>query len=246
MALQIQAQLKKENSKTGFPENLPMGWRERLKSEKNQKYFLELAQFLKLELQGPTPIFPPKEKMLRALQLVDFDSVRVVILGQDPYHGFGQAMGLSFAVPNSLKPKPPSLLNIFKELKGDLGLDWNGEDSELTGWAAQGVLMLNTILSVRSGEPLSHSQKGWEIFTDRVIELLAERKDPVLFFLWGANAQRKSELIKAGHHFLLKAPHPSPLSAHRGFLGCRHFSQANEILRGLGKAPVDWTRINEQ
>jgi uracil-DNA glycosylase len=215
-----------------------------LGSEKNEPYFRQLSEFLRSELQKKHQIFPQPHQMLRAFQLVDFDAVKVVILGQDPYHGVGQAIGLSFGVPNTHFPKPPSLVNIFKELKDDVDLNWNQKDSELTGWAQQGVLLLNTILSVRSGEPLSHAQKGWEQFTDRAIGALNDRKDPVIFLLWGANAQRKAELIREDRHPVLRAPHPSPLSAHRGFLGCHHFSQVNECLKSKAQSPIDWTRIN--
>ncbi len=232
-----------QNRSKSFPDNLPPGWREKLASQKTESYFKELSAFIRSELKSGKKIYPAQEHMLRALQLVDLPDVRVVILGQDPYHGPGQAVGLCFAVPNELRLKPPSLQNIFKELQSDIGFQWNKKDSELVGWARQGVLLLNTLLSVREGSPLSHSEKGWEIFTDGIIKTLNQRKDPIIFLLWGSNAQKKIELISSAHHFILKAPHPSPLSANRGFFGCKHFSKANEILRDLGKDPIRWDEI---
>jgi len=228
-----------------FPDNLPEGWRAELAAERNAEYFLKLSQFLKAELQAKKKIFPARENMLRALQAVDLPQVKVVILGQDPYHGDGQAIGLSFAVPNQLQPKPPSLQNIFKEMEKDLDWKWNRKDSDLSGWAEQGVLLLNTLLSVQAGQPLSHANKGWEIFTHRIIQILNDRNEPMVFFLWGGNAQKKRELITSKQHKILTAPHPSPLSVHRGFYGSRHFSKANEILRSWGHTPIDWTRICE-
>lgn len=215
-----------------------------LEMEADKPYFKTLCQFLKTEYSKAKQVFPAREKILRALQLVDYADVRIVILGQDPYHGPEQAVGLCFAVPNQLQPKPPSLINIFQELKSDVGLAWNRSDSELTGWAAQGVLLLNTVLTVQNGQPLSHRNKGWEIFTDRIISLLSEREEPLIFILWGSAAQSKIPMIDH-RHFILKAPHPSPLSAHRGFLGCKHFSKANQILKEkLKRAEIDWAKIN--
>lgn len=228
-----------------FPENLPPGWRRLLEEEKEKPYFKKLGAFLKEEYQKKKAIFPRKDRILRALQLTDFDQVRVVILGQDPYHGEGQAVGLCFAVPNELQPKPPSLLNIFKELERDIGFKWNAKDSELTGWARQGVLLLNVVLSVEKNKAFSHRNRGWEIFTDRIISLLSERHQPIVFLLWGSAAQKKEELIDKKKHFILKAAHPSPLSAHRGFFGCGHFSKANQLIEKIYEEKIDWTQINE-
>jgi uracil-DNA glycosylase len=226
-----------------FPENLPPGWKSRLSAEREKDYFRKLARFLQEEYRAKRTIYPPRPLILRALQTVDYEKVKVVILGQDPYHGPGQAIGLSFAVPNELNPKPPSLTNLFKEISSDLGVDMTGKGSDLSGWADQGVLLLNTVLTVRASQAFSHREAGWEPFTDRVIQTLNERERPVVFILWGAAAQKKKALITSSRHFFLESPHPSPLSASRGFFGCRHFSQANAILRDrIGTQPIDWTR----
>jgi uracil-DNA glycosylase len=227
-----------------FPENLPRNWRERLAPEAHQPYFKNLASFLKKEYEAKRKIYPSRAHILRALQAVDYDRVRVVILGQDPYHGDGQAIGLSFAVPNELRIKPPSLQNIFKELRTDLGVEPPPGASDLTVWAAQGVLLLNTVLTVRAHQAFSHRDQGWESFTDHVIQRLNERAEPLVFILWGSPAQKKRALITNPAHFVLASPHPSPLSAARGFFGSRPFSKANEILRGLGQAPIDWVRVS--
>lgn len=226
-----------------FPENLPSAWREVLSFEKDRPYFQKLTQFLIAEHRSQQTVYPASENILRALQLVDLPDVKVVILGQDPYHGAGQAIGLSFAVPNELRPKPPSLQNIFKEIESDLGVRLNPNESDLSGWVSQGVLLLNSVLTVRAHQAFSHRDQGWETFTDRVIECLGEREEPIVFLLWGAAAQKKKELLKSKKHFTLESPHPSPLSAHRGFLGCRHFSKTNQILEKIGKRPIDWTKI---
>lgn len=225
-----------------FPDNLPPGWRARLAPEKDKPYFKALTAFLKSEYAGGKKVYPARENVLRALQSVDYDDVRVVILGQDPYHGAGQAIGLSFAVPNELKPKPPSLGNIFKEIASDLKVEMSGKPTDLSGWAAQGVLLLNTVLTVRANQAFSHQGKGWEQFTDHVIGELDQRKKPIVFLLWGSPARKKKELLKSGHHFILESPHPSPLSAHRGFFGNRHFSQANALLEKNHGAAIDWSR----
>jgi len=228
-----------------FPKSLASEWRDLLARETNKDYFKSLCGFLRGEYQSGKAVFPPRDKILRALQLVDYSQVKVVILGQDPYHGDGQATGLSFAVPNDLRIKPPSLLNIFKELQSDLNFVWNKKDSELTGWTNQGVLLLNAVLSVRRSQAFSHQGKGWEVFTDRVISLLNERKQGMLFVLWGAAAQKKKTLITNKQHYLIQSPHPSPLSAHRGFLGSRPFSKSNQILiEKLKLKPIDWTKIS--
>lgn len=229
-----------------FPDNLPEGWKAELKAEANKDYFKKLSAFLKSEYKTHKEIFPPQDKILRAFQFTDFNEVKVVILGQDPYHGPHQALGLSFAVPNELRLKPPSLQNIFKEMKSDLGLTWDGKSSELTGWAKQGVFLLNSVLTVRKNQAFSHQKKGWETFTDTVIEKLNQRKKGIVFLLWGAAAQKKSLLITEPQHFILKCAHPSPLSSHRGFFGCKHFSKSNDILKNkLESEPIDWSMINE-
>lgn len=225
-----------------FPKNLPAGWQERLASEIQKPYFAELSRFLTHEYQSGVTVFPPQDKILRALQEVDYDKVKIVILGQDPYHGDGQAVGLSFAVPNSLMPKPPSLKNIFKEIESDVSVKVHPQHSELSSWANQGVLLLNTVLTVRRSQAFSHRDKGWECFTDHIITLLNERLDPVIFILWGAPARQKKKLISKPHHKVLEAAHPSPLAAHKGFFGCRHFSKANDYLKHWGKAPIDWAK----
>ncbi len=229
-----------------FPENLPAGWRNILQDEAHKPYFKLLTQFLKTEYGSKRKIYPPREKVLRALQMIDYHDVRVVILGQDPYHGAHQAIGLCFAVPDSLSPKPPSLGNIFKEMEKDIAdFKWDRKSSELTGWAEQGVFLLNTVLTVRANEAFSHRNQGWETFTDRIISLLSDRNDPIVFLLWGAAAQKKKELINAARHTILAAAHPSPLSAHNGFFGCQHFSKVNTILtQKYQTTPIDWSRIN--
>ncbi len=227
-----------------FPDNLPPGWRERLAPEAKKPYFTSLAAFLREEHAAGRPIFPKPENRLRALQTVDYDDVKVVILGQDPYHGAGQAVGLSFAVPNSLMPKPPSLKNIFNEITSDLGVAVDPRLSELQTWASQGVLLLNTVLTVRQGEPLSHRGKGWETFTDEIIRHLGRREDPVVFLLWGSPARAKKNLIEGKHHRIFESAHPSPLSAHKGFFGTKPFSRINECLVSLGKTPIEWAKTH--
>ncbi len=230
-------------SQTSFPENLPPAWRTHLCGEAEQEYFKKLTRFLVAEYKTKKRIYPEREWILRALQKVDYDQVKVVILGQDPYHGEGQAIGLSFAVPNQLFPKPPSLMNIFKEIKTDLGVEIPRKNSDLTGWVEQGVLLLNTVLTVRHAQAFSHRDMGWEHFTDCVIRKLNERVAPVIFILWGAAAQKKKLLITSPQHFILESAHPSPLSASRGFLGSRPFSKVNEILlKKLKQAPIDWAK----
>lgn len=227
-----------------FPEDLPPGWRDRLSLEGKKEYFQELTKFLRNEEKSGASIFPTNENIFRALKAVDLPDVEVVILGQDPYHGAGQAMGLSFAVPNSVFPKPPSLQNVFKEIQTDLGVSLPEGLSDLSGWAEQGVLLLNTVLTVREEEPFSHREQGWEGFTDEVIRGLDEREAPAIFLLWGAAAQKKKALIRNSRHFLLESSHPSPLSAYRGFLGSRHFSKVNAILRGLGRPEIRWEHVS--
>lgn len=212
-------------------------WREALQSEFDKPYFAGLAAYLHQEKDRGATVFPPGSKIFRAFELTPLDKVKVVILGQDPYHGYGQAMGLSFSVPDKI-PAPPSLRNIFKEIEDDLGIKMSGKHN-LESWAKQGVLLLNAVLTVRSGEAASHSGKGWEEFTDSVIRTVSDRCDGVVFLLWGNFARSKAPLIDAGKHFVLEAAHPSPL-ARGAFFGCRHFSKTNALLAQQGKEPIDW------
>jgi uracil-DNA glycosylase len=227
-----------------FPENLPEEWRTLLKGELSKDYFQKLIQFLNTERRSKTRVFPEKENVLRALQCVDYSKVKVVILGQDPYHGAGQAIGLSFGVPNALTPKPPSLKNIFKELSSDLGIEIPKGESDLAGWAKQGVLLLNTVLTVRESQPFSHRDRGWENFTDHIIVLLSQRENPLVFILWGGPARKKKALIDLKKHKIVESAHPSPLSAHQGFLGSKPFSSANKFLKEFGYPPIDWAQIS--
>lgn len=213
-------------------------WKEALKKEFGQPYFQHIADHLKTEkLQGKT-IYPRGADLFRAFNTTPLDKVKVVIIGQDPYHGAGQAHGLSFSVQKGI-PIPPSLVNIFKELKEDIGIPIPNH-GDLTHWAEQGVFLLNASLSVRAGEPMSHSKIGWARFTDQVIRTLSDQKPALVFLLWGKFAQEKVLLIDQKKHLVLKAAHPSPLSAHAGFIGCRHFSQANQWLMSKGMDPIDW------
>ena len=232
----------------------PPGWQKRLTGEVEQEYFQALMRFVARERASAGPsesgllvdasVYPAQEQVFRAFRDTDFDRVRVVVLGQDPYHGPGQAIGRAFAVDRGLKKKPPSLLNIFKEASGDHAARFRPEwDSELESWVRGGVFLLNTVLTVRAGEPLSHRNQGWERFTDRVMEALNARPEPIIFLLWGAPAQKKRELITGKQHVVLEAPHPSPLSAYRGFLGCGHFVRCNEILRERGEPEIEWVSL---
>lgn len=211
-------------------------WDVVLKEELNKDYFKKLGIFVKREYKQKT-VFPPYENIFDALRFTDYDNVKVVILGQDPYHGLGEAHGLSFSVRKGIK-MPPSLLNIFKELKSDLGIDRTNTD--LTDWAKQGVLLLNSIMTVEKDKPLSHKDKGWEIFTDNIIKLLNEREDPVIFILWGNFARSKKALITNSRHKIIESAHPSPLSANRGFFGSKPFSKANIYLKEMNKEPIQW------
>jgi uracil-DNA glycosylase len=197
-----------------------------------------LEAFLLGEKAAGKQIFPDSEEWFRALELTPLEKVRVVILGQDPYHGPGQAHGLCFSVQPGVRP-PPSLVNIYKELQTDLGIS-RPHHGFLEHWATQGVLLLNSVLTVEMTKAASHRGKGWEKFTDAVIRLVNAKADPVVFMLWGNYAQKKADFVDSGRHLVLKAAHPSPLSAHSGFLGCRHFSQCNAFLEGKGLAPIDW------
>ena len=217
--------------------NLGNDWDDILADEWQKPYYLELRKFLKQEYSTQT-VYPNMEDIFNALKLTSFKDTKVVIIGQDPYHGFGQAHGLCFSVKKGVVP-PPSLKNIYKELKSDVGFEIPSH-GELTSWAKQGVLLLNNVLTVREGLPNSHKGKGWEIFTDRVIGELNKKETPVVFLLWGANAQKKAEIITNPKHFKLMTVHPSPLSASRGFFGCRHFSKTNEILQKNRINPINW------
>lgn len=213
-------------------------WDERLKGEFDKEYYLKLRQFLIREY-SQYPVFPDMHDLFNALKYTSFADTKVVILGQDPYHGVGQAHGLCFSVKKGVQP-PPSLQNIFKELQDDVGIP-RPPHGELTCWAEEGVLLLNTVLTVRAHEPNSHRGRGWEILTDRIITELNQKQTPVVFLLWGANARSKKKLILSPRHVILETVHPSPLSAYNGFFGCKHFSKANAILEKSGQTPIDWT-----
>ena len=213
-------------------------WLEPLRSEFEQPYMRDLKQFLLAERDKGRAIFPRACNWFRALDLTPLDTVRVGILGQYPYHGEGQAHGLCFSVPPGVRP-PPSLVNIFKEMQSDLGLS-PARNGFLEHWASQGVLLLNSVLTVEMGQAASHRERGWEQFTDAVIRLVNDKAEPVVFMLWGSYAQKKAAFVDTSRHLVLKAPHPSPLSAHSGFFGCRHFSKANAFLESKGLEPIDW------
>ena len=218
--------------------NIGNEWDALLAEEFQKEYYLKLRTFLAREYKTRR-IFPDMYDIFNALKYTSYSDVKAVILGQDPYHGEGQAHGLCFSVKRGVEP-PPSLKNMFKELNDDIGMKTPAH-GELTKWANQGVLMLNTVLTVRSGEANSHKGMGWEIFTDKVIETLNNREKPIVFILWGANARRKKELITNSQHKILETAHPSPLSAYNGFFGCRHFSKTNEFLMSIGENEIDWT-----
>ena len=213
-------------------------WKEILKEEFDKTYFQQIVTFIKTEKAAGKIIYPPGKLFFNAFYKTPFPEVKVVLLGQDPYHNKGQAHGLSFSVPPGIPP-PPSLINIFKELKADIGIEIP-TTGNLESWATQGVLLLNASLSVRQNEPGSHSKIGWLQFTDTVIEKLSEKKDGIVFLLWGKFAQEKQSIIDETKHFVLKAAHPSPFSADKGFFGCRHFSKTNEILTKQNKEPINW------
>jgi uracil-DNA glycosylase len=218
---------------------LDESWREPLVNEFDSPYMSDLRSFLLEQRAAGKAIFPKGSEWFRALDLTPLDHVRVVILGQDPYHGVGQAHGLCFSVQPGVRP-PPSLMNIFKELESDLGIA-RPAHGFLESWAKQGVLLLNSVLTVEMAQAASHQGKGWERFTDAVIRLVNAQPRPIVFMLWGAYAQRKAAFVDTARHLVLKAAHPSPLSAHNGFLGCRHFSLANAFLAERGEPPIDWT-----
>lgn len=212
-------------------------WKERLSGEFSRPYFLSLVEFVKSEYQHQT-IYPPGKEIFRAFDLTDFDEVRVVILGQDPYHGPNQANGLAFSVREGI-PMPPSLVNIFKEVKNEFEKEIP-PNGNLERWAKQGVLLLNATLTVRARQAGSHQKKGWEDFTDAVIRHISDEKEDIVFMLWGAYAQKKGEIIDENKHLVLKSPHPSPFSADKGFFGNGHFRKANEYLKAKGKNEIEW------
>lgn len=213
-------------------------WKNVLKDEFKKPYFKQIVDHLKTEKSQGKTIYPPGPLIFNAFDKTPFTEVKVVILGQDPYHGPKQAMGLSFSVPKGI-PEPPSLINIFKELSNDVGVPIP-KHGDLTKWAVQGVLLLNASLTVRAGEPMSHSKIGWHLFTNCVISTISEHKKHVVFLLWGKFAQEKIQLIDIHKHHILKAAHPSPLAANNGFFGCRHFSKTNSYLIKHGQDPIDW------
>jgi uracil-DNA glycosylase len=215
-------------------------WKEALSSEFDKPYFAELAAALHREKASGVTLYPPGSLIFNAFALTPFNQVRVVILGQDPYHNPGQAEGLSFSVPPGV-PLPPSLKNIYKEIEDDLGLDLRGKNGSLRGWAEQGVFLLNAILTVRAGAAASHSRLGWQTFTDAVIQTISDRLDGVVFLLWGNFARSKKALIDTSRHYVLEAAHPSPLAG-GAFFGCRHFSKTNQLLTNNGHEPIDWSK----
>lgn len=214
-------------------------WHDVIGLEKEQEYFQQTLKFVEAERAAGKVIFPPAKDVFNAFRFTEFDDVKVVILGQDPYHGPNQAHGLCFSVLPGVKT-PPSLVNMYKELAQDIDGFQIPNHGYLKSWADQGVLLLNTVLTVEQGKAHSHAKTGWETFTDRVIDALNQHRQGVIFLLWGSHAQKKGQMIDRSEHHVLMAPHPSPLSAHRGFLGCKHFSQTNQILKQLGQMPIDW------
>ena len=212
-------------------------WKIQLKSEFNKRYMNNLINFLSKEKENYI-IYPKINKIFNAFNQTPIEKVKIVIIGQDPYHGKNQAHGLSFSVPKNIK-NPPSLVNIFREMENDIGINNHGK-GDLTKWARQGVLLLNSTLTVRSHQPGSHQNKGWEEFTDKVISLISMKKEVVIFMLWGKFAQKKIKLIDKKKHYILISSHPSPLSSYRGFFGCKHFSKSNRILKNIGKSKINW------
>ena len=213
-------------------------WEDVISNEKEQEYFKRLKNEIDKRYETTT-VFPPKNKIFNAFSKTSIENLKVVILGQDPYHGFGQAQGLSFSTPKEIK-NPPSMQNMLKEINEDLQRASFCLDGDLTPWAKEGVLLLNTILTVEESKPKSHHKLGWEIFTDNIIKYISTNCENVIFLLWGSPAIAKTKLIDKSKHHILTAPHPSPLSAYRGFFGCKHFSKTNEILNSIGKTPINW------
>ncbi|QZN94694.1 uracil-DNA glycosylase [Symbiopectobacterium purcellii] len=214
-------------------------WHDVLAQEKEQPYFVQTLTFVGNARAEGKVIYPPQKDVFNAFRYTEFNQVKVVILGQDPYHGPNQAHGLSFSVRPGI-PAPPSLMNMYKELANDIPGFTIPRHGCLQSWAEQGVLLLNTVLTVEAGQAHSHANLGWETFTDRVISALNEKREGIVFLLWGAHAQKKGSIIDTQRHHVLKSPHPSPLSAHRGFLGCHHFSKTNQLLQQQGQPPIDW------
>ena len=215
-----------------------MTWEKLIEIEEQKDYFKKLKDEIDKKYETSN-VFPEKQNIFKAFSLTSLDNLKVVILGQDPYHGFGQAQGLSFSTPKEIK-NPPSMVNILKEINDDLQKKSFCEDGDLTPWAKDGVLLLNTILTVEESLPKSHHNLGWEIFTDNIIKYINDNCDGVVFLLWGSPAISKSKLIDKNRHHILSAPHPSPLSSYRGFFGCKHFSKTNEILKKLGRKEINW------
>ena len=215
-----------------------MTWKDIIENEQQKPYYEKLKEEIDKRYEN-SRVFPEKQNIFKAFSLTSLDNLKVVILGQDPYHGFGQAQGMSFSTPKEIK-NPPSMMNILKEINDDLGKKSVCEDGDLTPWAKDGVLLLNTILTVEEGLPKSHHKLGWEIFTDNIIKYISDNKKDIVFILWGSPAIAKTKLIDTKKHHILSAPHPSPLSSYRGFFGCKHFSKTNEILSSLGKKTINW------
>lgn len=215
-----------------------MTWEDIINLEKQKDYYKSLEKEINKRYKTTT-VFPEKQNIFKAFYLTKLDNLKVVILGQDPYHGFGQAQGLAFSTPANIK-NPPSMQNILKEIQSDLGKKSICEDGDLTPWAKQGVLLLNTILTVEEAKPKSHHNLGWEVFTDNIIKYISDNCEDTIFILWGSPAISKTKLIDTKKHHILTAPHPSPLSSYRGFFGCKHFSQTNNILKSLNKEAIIW------
>ena len=215
-----------------------MTWEDIIDLEKQKDYYKKLKEEIDKRYETTT-VFPEKQNIFKAFSLTKLDNLKVVILGQDPYHGFGQAQGLAFSTPANIK-NPPSMQNILKEINSDLGKKSICEDGDLTPWAKQGVLLLNTILTVEEAKPKSHHNLGWEVFTDNIIKYISDNCEDTIFILWGSPAISKTKLIDRKKHHILTAPHPSPLSSYRGFFGCKHFSQTNDILKSLNKEAIIW------
>ncbi|UOE88930.1 uracil-DNA glycosylase [Vibrio splendidus] len=220
--------------------NAPKSWESIINDERDKEYFQSVLAFVEQQRNSGKTIYPPQEQVFSAFDMTPFESVRVVILGQDPYHGAKQAHGLAFSVLPGVKI-PPSLRNMYKELAQDIEGFEIPSHGYLDTWASQGVLMLNTVLTVEEAKAHSHAKCGWETFTDTIIAELNQRSEPIIFLLWGAHAQKKGQAIDADKHHVLVAPHPSPLSARRGFFGCQHFSMTNELLSSINQQPIDWT-----
>ncbi|MDA3134402.1 MULTISPECIES: uracil-DNA glycosylase [Enterobacteriaceae] len=217
-------------------------WHDVLADEKQQPYFINTLKTVEDERAAGVTIYPPAKDVFNAFRFTELGNVKVVILGQDPYHGPNQAHGLAFSVRPGIQP-PPSLVNMYKELEGSIPGFARPSHGYLESWARQGVMLLNTVLTVRAGQAHSHARLGWETFTDKVISLINEHREGVVFMLWGSHAQKKGAMIDRQRHYVLQAPHPSPLSAHRGFFGCGHFVKANDYLAQRGETPIDWTPV---